>query len=195
MNNLIEKIQSQDENDDPQELIGRFLYSLNPKEHGTGFREGLKETPLRYVQFMNQFLNPPPFNFTTFDAEGADELVIVKDIPFYSLCEHHMAPFFGVAHVGYFPADKIVGLSKIPRVVDMFARRLQNQERITKQVAAYLSEHLNPLGVGVVLEARHMCMEMRGVEKPGAVTTTSAMSGLLKTSWNARQEFLKLIKK
>jgi GTP cyclohydrolase I len=121
-------------------------------------------------------------------------LVIVKDIPFYSLCEHHLAPFFGVAHVGYIPAGKIVGLSKIPRVVDMFSRRLQNQERVTDQISSYLMTNLLPHGVAVVLTARHLCVEMRGVEKPGAITTTSSMKGRFRTEINTRQEFLQLIK-
>lgn len=158
-------------------------------------REGLTETPKRFVKFLKQFCNPEPFEFTTFsNEEGNDEMVIVTDIPFYSLCEHHLAPFMGIAHIGYIPKDKIVGLSKIPRTLDKFARRPQNQERITQQVASYLMEKLNPKGVAVVLKARHLCMEMRGVEKAGAWTTTSAMIGCFKTEINTRQEFLKLIK-
>lgn len=157
-------------------------------------REGLQDTPKRYVKFLQQFLNPDPFEFTTFTNDGSDEMVIVKDIPFYSLCEHHMAPFFGFGHIAYIPNDKIVGISKLPRTLDMFSRRLQNQERITQQVAEYVNDKLNPKGVAVVLSARHMCMEMRGVQKPGANTTTSAMLGVFKTQINARQEFLSLIK-
>lgn len=156
-------------------------------------REGLLETPNRYVKFLDEFLHPPKFNFTTF-AKDTDEMVIVKDIPFYSLCEHHIAPFFGVAHVAYIPNDRIVGISKIPRTVDMFANRLQNQERITSQVGEYLMEQLDAKGVAVVLSARHMCMEMRGVKKAGACTITSAMYGLFKDEINTRQEFLNLIK-
>lgn len=158
-------------------------------------REGLKDTPKRYVKFLEEFLAPPEFNFTTFtNEEKNDEIVIVKNIPFYSLCEHHLAPFFGTAHIAYIPTDKIVGISKIPRTLEMFARRPQNQERITQQVSAYLMEKLNPKGVAVVLNARHMCMEMRGVEKPGAETVTSSMLGVFKTQMNCRQEFLQLIK-
>lgn len=156
-------------------------------------REGLRETPKRFIKFMNEFLNPPTFNFTTFDSEGHNEMVIVKDIPFYSLCEHHLAPFFGVAHVGYVPNGRIVGLSKLPRVVDLHSRRFQNQERITTQVADYLVEHLAPLGVGVILQARHMCMEMRGVQKAGTQTITSAMRGVFENE-NTKQELLKLIR-
>ncbi len=158
-------------------------------------RDGLLDTPVRYIKFLKEFTNPPPFEFTTFTEEGADEMVTVINIPFYSLCEHHLAPFFGVGHIAYIPMKgKIVGLSKLPRVLDMFSRRLQNQERITYQVANYINEHLWPKGVGVVLKARHMCMEMRGVEKPGAETITSKMIGVFKDQVNTRQEFLNLLK-
>lgn len=158
-------------------------------------REGLNGTPKRVAKFYQEFLNPPEFNFTTFKNEGMNEMVIVKQIPFYSICEHHLVPFFGVGHIAYIPNGKIVGLSKLPRVLDMFARRFQNQERITHQVAEYIQTNLDqPAGVAVILEARHLCMEMRGVEKPGAVTTTSTMLGVFKTQINARQEFLQLIK-
>lgn len=157
-------------------------------------REGLIETPKRYMKFIKEFTNPPAFNFTTFKNEGSDEMIIVKDIPFYSLCEHHLAPFFGVGHIAYLPGKRIVGLSKLPRTLDMFARKLQNQERITQQVSEYLTEKLDPRGVAVVLSARHLCVEMRGVEKPGAKTITSSMTGRFKTEINTRQEFLNLIK-
>lgn len=157
-------------------------------------RDGLQKTPERYWKMLYEFLKPPPFEFTTFQEE-TDEMVIVHDIPFYSLCEHHMIPFFGVAHIAYIPANNIiVGLSKIPRVLDLFARRFQNQERIGKQVADYLMEKLKPAGVAVVLKARHLCVEMRGVEKPGTLTTTSTMRGRFKENVNTRQEFLNLIK-
>lgn len=159
------------------------------------FREGTIETPKRYVKFLNEFMNPPEFNFTTFHEEFCDEMVIVKDIPFYSLCEHHLAPFFGTGAIAYVPKDGvIVGLSKLPRVLDMFARKLQNQERITKDVANYIMNHLQPKGVAVVLQARHLCVEMRGVEKPGTITITSSMLGVFKEQINTRQEFLNLIK-
>lgn len=156
-------------------------------------REGLTDTPKRYVNFLKEFTNPPEYNFTTFDAEGNDEMVLVSGIPFYSLCEHHMVPFFGVAHIGYIPNGKIVGLSKIPRLLDKHARALQNQERIAKGVADELVELLSP-DVAVIIVARHLCMEMRGVRKPGAETATSAMRGVFKNDFNARQEFLSLIK-
>lgn len=156
-------------------------------------REGLKDTPARYIKFLEQFLSPPDFSFTAFDSEGMDEMVIVKDIPFYSLCEHHLAPFFGVAHIAYIPNTKIVGISKLPRTLELYARRFQNQERITQQVAERIEQELEPLGVAVVINAQHLCMSMRGVRKPGASTTTSKMLGVFKTDLNARNEFLKLI--
>lgn len=171
-------------------MIENFLTELG--EDPT--REGLKETPARFMKFYNEFLSPPEFKFTTFENDGSDEMIIVKDIPFYSICEHHLAPFFGTAHVAYIPKERIVGLSKLPRTVEMFARRLQNQERITKQVADLIMKELNPKGVAVVLNARHMCMEMRGVRKTGCSTTTSTMLGVFKEDMNCRQEFLNLIK-
>lgn len=157
-------------------------------------REGLLETPKRYVKFLEEFTSPDEFKFTTFTDADSNEMVIVRGIPFYSLCEHHLAPFFGTADIAYIPNGKIVGISKLPRCLDWFARRPQNQERITKQVADKLMKELNPLGVAVVLTARHMCMEMRGIKKPGAETVTSAMEGVFKTQINARQEFLNLRK-
>lgn len=155
--------------------------------------EGLKDTPKRYVKFFREFVEPKKFELTTFKNE-TDEMVIVKDIPFYSMCEHHLAPFFGVAHIGYIPNEKMAGLSKLPRTLDLFANKPQNQERITKQVAEYLTEHLQPKGVAVVLEARHMCVEMRGVKKCGANTVTSALLGVFK-ELPVRSEFFNLIKK
>lgn len=157
-------------------------------------REGLIDTPKRYVKFMEEFLCPPEVNYTTFNGERYDEMVIVKDIPFYSFCEHHIAPFFGTAAIAYIPSDRIVGISKLPRTLEYFARRFQNQERITKQVASKLMEVLKPKGVAVRLEARHMCMEMRGVKKPGSNTITSDLRGVFKTDSSARNEFIQLIK-
>lgn len=156
-------------------------------------REGLKETPARYIKFLKEFYDSPEFRFTMFKNEGIDEMILVKDIPFYSLCEHHMAPFFGTASIAYIPNDSIVGISKLPRTLEKFARRLQNQERITHDVADFLMKALMPKGVAVVLKARHLCMEMRGVKKPGACTITSHMAGIFKDDLNCRQEFLKLI--
>jgi len=157
-------------------------------------REGLKETPKRYIKFMREFLEPKEFNFTSFDAEGTDEMIIQTNIPFYSMCEHHTAPFFGTANVAYIPRDRIVGLSKLSRTVDLYANRFQNQERITSQVAERIQKELNPLGVAVTIKAQHLCMCMRGVKKHDTWTTTSKMIGVFKDDLNARNEFLRLIK-
>lgn len=171
---------------------GRILRVLGETDLA---REGILDTPKRFINFMEQFSSPEPFDFTTFNSEGHDEMVIVKDISFYSICEHHLAPFFGTAAIGYIPDGKIVGLSKLPRVLEMFARKPQNQERITVQVAEYLMEHLKPKGVAVALiDVRHLCMEMRGIKKVGANTITSAMRGVFKENFNTRQEFLNLIR-
>jgi GTP cyclohydrolase I len=158
-------------------------------------REGLIDTPKRYVKFLKEFCTPEPFKMTTFDNEGStNEMIIVSNVPFFSLCEHHLAPFFGTAAIAYIPNDKIVGLSKLPRTLDMFSRRPQNQERITQQVADYLMEQLQPKGVAVVIKARHLCVEMRGVKKHDTYTTTSSMKGVFYDELNTRQEFLNLIK-
>lgn len=140
----------------------------------------LRDTPQRVAKAYAEMLEPREFGLTTFDNdEGYDELVVARDIPFSSLCEHHLLPFVGVAHVGYMPGDRILGLSKLARVVEKFARRLQVQERLTKQVANWLDEQLSPRGVGVVIEAEHLCMTMRGVRKAGARTITSAVRGMM----------------
>jgi GTP cyclohydrolase I len=155
--------------------------------------EGLRETPRRMADAYAELLTPRPFNLTTFpNDEGYDELVVVRDIPFQSLCMHHVLPFHGVAHVAYLPADRILGLSKLARVVELFARDLQLQERLTMEIAGWLQEHLKPKGVGVVLEAEHMCMSVRGVQKPGARTVTSALHGLVRDDARTREEFLSL---
>lgn len=155
-------------------------------------REGLRETPLRVAKFYQEFLSPPEFKFTTFENDGSDQMIVQSDIPFHSLCEHHLAPFFGTAVVAYIPKQRIVGISKLARCVDTYARRLQNQERITKQVADALQEALDPLGVAVVLKAKHFCMEMRGIKKQGAITTTSCLYGAFKDEGSCRSEFLSL---
>jgi len=157
-------------------------------------REGLVETPKRYIKFMKEFLNVPEFKFTTFAAENADEMITVSNIPFYSLCEHHVAPFFGTATVSYIPNNKIVGLSKLARVVDYFANRFQNQERITTQIAEKIQTELSPLGVGVCLKAQHLCMCMRGVKKHDTYTTTTKLLGVMKTDAQSKAEFLKFVK-
>src|SRR6185437_11086305 len=153
--------------------------------------EGLRETPRRMAAAYAELLTPEPFSLTTFpNDEGYDELVLVRDIPFQSLCMHHVLPFYGVAHVAYLPAERILGLSKLARIVELFARDLQLQERLTTQIAACLHAELQPNGVGVVLEAEHVCMSLRGVQKPGATTITSALHGLVRDDPRARAEFL-----
>jgi GTP cyclohydrolase IA len=153
--------------------------------------EPLLDTPRRVAASYAELLTPAPFTLTTFpNDEGYDELVLARAIPFASLCQHHLLPFTGLAHVGYLPAERILGLSKLARVVELFARRLQVQERLTTQVADWLQAHLEPKGVGVLLEAEHLCMSLRGVRAAGARTVTSALHGLLRTDAGSRQEFL-----
>ena len=155
--------------------------------------EHTADTPRRVAAAYAELLTPRPFNPTTFaNDEGYDELVLARDIPFHSLCQHHMLPFKGVAHVGYLPGERILGLSKLARVVELFARGLQVQERLTKQVADWLQEHLAPKGVGVVLEAEHLCMSLRGVQADGSRTVTSALHGLLRDDHRSRAEFFAL---
>ena len=157
--------------------------------------ESLEGTPRRIAAMYAELLNPAPFNPTTFPNDGDyDELVVAREIPFHSLCEHHLLPFVGVAHVAYLPGERILGLSKLARVVDYFARSLQVQERLTTQVADWLERELAPKGVGVVLEAEHLCMSLRGVQKHGATTVTSALRGLVRDDPRTRQEFLELTK-
>jgi len=156
--------------------------------------EHLRETPRRVAKAYAELLTPRPFNATTFpNEEGYDELVIVGEIPFQSLCAHHLLPFQGKAHVAYLPGERLVGLSKLARVVELYSRRLQLQERLTTQVADWLEEHLQPRGVGVVLEAEHLCMSLRGVQTSGSNTVTSALRGAVKDDARTRQEFLSLI--
>ena len=163
-------------------------------------RDGLLRTPERmeksmafltrgYGQTLDQVLGSAMFEV------DYDEMVIVRDIEFYSMCEHHLLPFYGRAHIAYVPSGKVIGLSKLPRLVDMFARRLQVQERLTRQVAEALIEAIHPQGVGVILEAQHLCMMMRGVEKQSSMTTTSAMLGVFRTQTQTREEFLSLMRR
>ena len=155
--------------------------------------ESLRDTPRRVAQMYAELLTPAPLQPTTFPNDGGyDQLVVATAIPFHSLCEHHLLPFVGVAHVGYLPGERIIGLSKLARIVELHSRSLQVQERLTTQVAAWLDEHLAPQGVGVVLEAEHLCMSLRGVLKPGARTVTSALRGRLRDDQRTRQEFLAL---
>lgn len=180
------------------DVIEKLVKNLLEEVGENPEREGLKNTPHRvakaykfftqgYKQNIEEILNNAIFN------EKYDEMVIVKDIDFYSMCEHHLLPFFGKVHVAYIPDGKIVGLSKIPRVVDIFAQRLQVQERMTQEIADTLDKYLIPLGVAVVVEAYHMCMMMRGVQKQNSITTTSAMHGIFKEDARTRTEFLDLI--
>ena len=157
-------------------------------------REGLKETPKRFLNYLKETLDKKEFSFTTFSGEGYDQMIIVKNIPFYSFCEHHIAPIIGTATVAYVPNDKIVGLSKIPRTVKYYASNLQNQERITTQVAERLDKELQPKGVAVYIKARHMCMEMRGVKVPNTETITTKLIGCFKDETSARAEFMSAIK-
>ena len=156
--------------------------------------ESLRDTPLRIARMYDELLTPRPFNPTTFPNDGGyDELVVATGIAFHSLCEHHLLPFVGVAHVAYLPGERIIGLSKLARVVELFARSLQVQERLTTQIADWLETNLEPGGVGVIVEAEHLCMSLRGVQKLGSLTITSALRGLVKEDARTRQEFLSLV--
>jgi GTP cyclohydrolase I len=178
-----------------QDLIRQLLGRLGEDPS----REGLRDTPKR-VEKAYKFLTSgydvdihALINNALFTVDYS-EMVIVKDIDFYSLCEHHMLPFFGKCHVAYLPSEKVIGLSKIPRIVDAFSRRLQVQERLTNQIAEIILETINPLGVGVVMEGTHLCMAMRGVEKQNSYAVTSAMLGTFRTDARTRSEFLTLIR-
>ena len=155
--------------------------------------DGLRETPRRVADAYAELLTPPVFRATTFpNDDGYEELIVARAIPFHSLCMHHLLPFRGIAHVGYLPGERIIGLSKLARVVERFARDLQIQERLTVQIADWLQDELRPAGAGVVLEAEHMCMSLRGVQQPGARTVTSALRGAVRDDVQTRQEFLAL---
>ena len=177
-----------------EKLIHELLIQIGEDPN----REGIKKTPERvakawqflaqgYEQNLDKIINNAIF------TEDYDEMVTVKDIDFFSLCEHHMLPFFGKAHVAYIPDGKIIGLSKVPRIIEMFSRRLQVQERMTQQIAETLNDVLSPKGVAVVLEGEHMCMQMRGVEKQNSYATTSAMTGRFRIDSRTREEFLNII--
>jgi GTP cyclohydrolase I len=178
-----------------QQAIKRLLEELDPEPH----REGLRETPRRvekaFRAYTSGYAQDPKkvIGDALYEAE-TDEMVVVKNIEIYSLCEHHLAPFFGKAHVGYIPSNKIVGISKIARVVEIYARRLQVQERLTMQIAQALEEVLKPRGVGVVIEASHLCMMMRGVEKQNSSTVTSCLLGFFRKDERTRSEFLQLVR-
>ena len=180
--------------DEFRELVRRQLELLG-EDPG---RQGLLRTPQRVATSLAWLTRgyemdvPHVVNGALFDAEGASNMVMVRDIELYSLCEHHMLPFYGRAHVAYIPKGKIIGLSKLPRIVEVFARRLQVQERLTEQIASALNDVLAPLGVGVVIEAYHLCMMMRGVEKQNSKTITSAVRGTFRSDQRTREEFLTL---
>ncbi len=177
-----------------EEIVRQLLHHLGEDPD----REGLRDTPRRVAKSFNFLTSGYSADLATiingalFDVEY-NEMVIVRDIDFYSLCEHHLLPFFGKCHVAYLPSKKVIGLSKLPRIVEMFARRLQVQERMTSQIAEAIAEATQPQGVAIVLEATHLCMAMRGVEKQNSTTVTSAMQGIFRDDARTRQEFLKLI--
>ena len=183
---------------DAQNLVKGILEHIEPDQKN-GLREGLKNTPKRVVESWDEIYsgynkNPKEILDATFNGEGYDGIVLLKDIEFYSTCEHHLLSFTGKAHVAYIPTDKIVGISKLARLVDVYAKRLQNQERITTQVADALIDHLKPLGAAVIIEASHSCMGCRGVKKNHAIMTTSAMRGVFFDKAEARAELMQLIK-
>ena len=155
--------------------------------------ESLARTPERMASSLVELMSPRPFQLTTFPNDGGyDELIVARSIPVRSLCEHHLLPFVGTAHIGYLPGERILGLSKLARVLEHFSHRPQVQERLTTQVAGWLEEHLDPAGVGVVIEAEHLCMTLRGVQAPGTTTITSSLLGALRNDGRSRAEFLAL---
>tara|TARA_X000000368_G_scaffold317808_1_gene255159 strand:- start:1006 stop:1575 length:570 start_codon:yes stop_codon:yes gene_type:complete len=177
-----------------EELTQKLLVEIGEDPN----REGLERTPVRvskawqyfskgYTQDLDKIVNKAIFN------ESSRDMVVVRDVEFFSLCEHHLLPFFGKAHVGYIPDGQVIGLSKIPRIIDMFSRRLQVQERLTNQIAEAVHTVLKPVGVAIVMEGRHMCMQMRGVEKQNSLATTSTMLGKFRESVRTRNEFMSLI--
>lgn len=179
-----------------EDRIWRILQDLGEDPS----RGGLLETPRRWVKAMQEMTSGYDAEatlgtvLTTFDAEGANQMIVQHNIPVYSLCEHHLLPFAGYAHIGYIPSERIIGLSKFKRVVDVFAKRFQVQERLTRQICDTLQEHLSPRGVIVVIEAEHFCMTMRGVQTPGTLTTTSAVTGdFLDPREGSREEFMSLL--
>jgi GTP cyclohydrolase I len=194
MKKIVKRKQTKPDREEVAAALRRLILGLSEDPE----REGLLQTPARaaqafeyltsgYHKSANEILNGALFRVKY------DEMVIVKDIEFFSLCEHHLLPFFGKVHIAYIPRDKVIGLSKLPRIVDMFARRFQLQERMTQQIAQTIEESISPLGVGVICEARHFCMMMRGVEKQHSGAVTSAMLGAFRTHKETRDEFLSLV--
>jgi GTP cyclohydrolase I len=172
-----------------QQAVRELLLALGADVESAG----LKDTPRRVADAYVELLTPRPFRATTFpNDDHYDELIVARAIPFHSLCMHHLLPFHGVAHIGYLPADRIIGLSKLGRVLELFARDLQIQERLTTQIADWLQRELEPKGVGVVLEAEHMCMSLRGLQKARVQTVTSSLHGVIRDDARTRQEFLAL---
>jgi len=183
----------------PEDPIADLVDSLLSELGEDPRRQGLKATPDRVARALRELtdgygVKPEEVVAGAVFDQDYDEMVVVKDIPFYSLCEHHMLPFFGQVHVGYLPKGRVVGLSKIPRLVEVFSHRLQIQEQMTRQIAEALNTTLAPRGVGVVVEARHLCMEMRGVETPGGRMLTSCMLGTFRRDPRTRAEFLELVR-
>ncbi|MBK64054.1 MAG: GTP cyclohydrolase I FolE [Euryarchaeota archaeon] len=181
--------------DDAEDAVKKILQYLEIDAE----REGLEETPKRVIESFDEIFagykqNASDVLASTFNAEGYDGIVLLRDIEFHSTCEHHLQPFRGRAHVAYIPTDKIVGISKLARIVELHARRLQNQERITKSVVDDIEKNLNPLGAGVIIEAKHGCMQCRGVSKQNAIMTTSAMRGVFFEKAEARSELMQLIR-
>jgi GTP cyclohydrolase I len=175
--------------DRAEQAAAGFLHALGIATDS----ESLRETPARMARAYAELFTPPEFDLTTFpNDEGYDELVLARSIPMRSVCEHHLLPFIGVAHVGYLPGERILGLSKLARVVEHFAARPQVQERLTKQVAGWLQDNLAPAGVGVVIEAEHTCMTVRGVRASGSTTVTSTLLGTVRDDPRSRQEFFAL---
>lgn len=159
---------------------------------GAGSSPELEHTPNRHLKFLAEFTTPPKVNYTTFPGDGYESMIIQSNIAFYSLCEHHLVPFFGLGTIAYVPDQTIIGLPKLARTLETFSHRLQNQERLTVQVAQKLAAVVQPKGVAVSLKARHLCLEMRGVRQPGATTVTTHLTGAFKTDPTLRQEFLAL---
>jgi GTP cyclohydrolase I len=181
-----------------EQLIKQMLLMIEPTD-GNKLREGIEETPRRVVKSWRELYagyaqDPAKILSKTFAAEGYDEVIICRDIEMYSLCEHHLLPFYGKAHVGYIPGERVVGLSKLARLVDCYSRRLQIQERLTTQIADAIVKYLDPKGVAVTIESKHMCMSCRGINKQSSFMVTNSLRGVFREDAAARAEYLKLIK-
>ena len=170
--------------------IGEFLSLIGENRK----REGLKDTPRRIAKAWTELLTPPPFNPTTFSAKGYDQMIIERDIEYYTFCEHHLLPFFGSVSIGYIPNDKIIGVSKLPRTVEYYSKFLNTQEYFTNNIAHFLNEKLDPKGLGVVVKGRHLCQEMRGIKKRGEMVTSS-LKGMFLDDLNVKKEFIDLCQK